>query len=88
MVFTPDLAITSQRVMTSYGERPAAILIRGEKILDVVSKQDIPSDCPVEDMANDVVMPGLVDTHVHINDLKRPQKRQRLGVSPPLWICP
>ena len=44
MVFTPDLAITSQRVMTSYGERPAAILIRGEKILDVVSKQDIPSD--------------------------------------------
>ena len=68
MVFTPDLAITSQRVMTPYGERPAAILIRGEKILDVVSKQQIPSDCPVEDMANDVVMPGLVDTHVHINE--------------------
>ena len=68
MVLTPDLAITSQRVMTSNGEKPAAILIRGEKILDVVSKQQIPSDCPVEDMANDVVMPGLVDTHVHINE--------------------
>jgi len=68
MSLIPDFAITSQRVMTQEGEREAAILICGEKILDVISISEIPSDCPVEDMANDVVMPGLVDTHVHINE--------------------
>ncbi|MEC7927502.1 MAG: amidohydrolase family protein, partial [Candidatus Neomarinimicrobiota bacterium] len=68
MIPTPDFAITSQRVITAQGERAAAILIHGEKILDIISISEIPSDCPVEDMANDVVMPGLVDTHVHINE--------------------
>ena len=36
MPLIPDFAITSQRVMTQEGEMAAAILIRGEKILDVV----------------------------------------------------
>ncbi|MEA1880853.1 MAG: allantoinase AllB [Candidatus Marinimicrobia bacterium] len=64
----PDFAITSQRTLTPEGEKPATILIKGEKILDVVSVTEIPSDCPVEDIGNDVVMPGLVDAHVHINE--------------------
>jgi allantoinase len=68
MILTPNFAIISQRVMTPKGKRPAAILIQEEKIMDVVSISEIPSDCPVEDMKNDVVMPGLVDTHVHINE--------------------
>jgi len=64
----PDFAISSQRVVTPEGENPAAILIKGEKILDVVSLQNIPEGCLTEDMGNDVVMPGLVDAHVHINE--------------------
>jgi len=68
MSITPNFAIISQRVLTPKGERPAAILIQEEKIMDVVSISEISSDCPVEDMKNDVVMPGLVDTHVHINE--------------------
>jgi len=68
MASTPNLAITSQRVITPQEERAAAILIRGEKILDIISISEIPTDCPVEDMGNNVVMPGLVDTHVHINE--------------------
>jgi len=68
MPITPNFAIISQRVLTPKGERPAAILIQEEKIMDVVSISEISSDCPVEDMKNDVVMPGLVDTHVHINE--------------------
>ncbi len=68
MIPTPDFAITSQRVITPQGERAAAILIHGEKILDIISISEIPSNCPVEDMGNHVVMPGLVDTHVHINE--------------------
>ena len=68
MESVPDFAISSQRVITPEGEKPAAILIRGEKILDVVSLQNIPEGCPTEDLENDVVMPGLVDAHVHINE--------------------
>jgi allantoinase len=54
--------------MASRGERPGAVLIRGEKILDVVPIQEIPSEISVEDVGNDIIMPGLVDTHVHINE--------------------
>ena len=68
MIPTPDFAITSQRVITPQGERAAAILIHGEKILDIISISEIPSNCPVEDMGNHVVMPWLVDTPVPIND--------------------
>ena len=68
MPHAPDFAVTSQRVVTPEGERAAAVLIKGEKILDVVSQHNIPKGCPVEDVGNDVVMPGLVDVHVHINE--------------------
>ena len=68
MDYTPDFAISSQRVVTPEGENPATILIKGEKILDVVGYQNIPEGCHTEDLGNDVVMPGLVDAHVHINE--------------------
>ena len=68
MSHSPDLAITSQRVITPDGEKAAAVLIKDEKILDVLPIDDIQNDCPIEDMGNDVVMPGLVDVHVHINE--------------------
>ncbi|MBC8467749.1 MAG: allantoinase AllB [Candidatus Marinimicrobia bacterium] len=68
MRLIPDFAIASQRVLTLEGEKPAAILIKGEKILDVVSIENIPENCPTEDMGNNVNMTGLVDTHVHINE--------------------
>lgn len=64
----PDFAIASQKVLTLEGEKPAAILIKGEKILDVVSIENIPENCPNQDMGNNVIMPGLVDAHVHINE--------------------
>ena len=64
----PDFAIASQKVLTLEGEKPAAILIKGEKILDVVSIENIPENCPTEDMGNNMIMPGLVDAHVHINE--------------------
>jgi allantoinase len=68
MMLKPDFAITSQCVITSQGSRSGAILIQGEKILDIIPIPDVPSECPVDDMGNHVIMPGLVDTHVHINE--------------------
>ena len=73
----PNFAISSQRVITPEGENPAAILIKGEKILDVVSLQNIPEGCITEDLGNDVVMPGLVDAHVHIK-IGRASCRERV----------
>ena len=64
MDYTPDFAISSQRVVTPEGENPATILIKGEKILDVVGYQNIPEGCHTEDLGNDVVMPGLVDAQI------------------------
>ncbi|HEY6553603.1 MAG TPA: amidohydrolase family protein, partial [Vicinamibacteria bacterium] len=64
----PDLAIVSRRVLTEEGLRPAAILVTGERIAAIVSREDVPEGCPRRDFGDRVVMPGLVDAHVHINE--------------------
>jgi allantoinase len=68
MSHVPDLAILSRRVLTEDGLRPAAVLLAGEKIADVVFPADVPERCPRHDFGESVVMPGLVDSHVHINE--------------------
>lgn len=60
--------LRSRRVVTPTGTRPAAVLVEDDRIVDVRGFDDIPVSCRVEDVGERVVMPGLVDTHVHIND--------------------
>ncbi|MEE9161608.1 MAG: allantoinase AllB [Candidatus Neomarinimicrobiota bacterium] len=64
----PDLAVRSRRVLTAEGLREGTVLIAGGRILDVVPWDDLPETTAVDDVGNLVVMPGLVDTHVHINE--------------------
>lgn len=64
----PDLIVRGKRVITPEGERPAAIHVRGGVISELAAIDDIPSGSAVHDAGTSVVMPGLVDTHVHIND--------------------
>ena len=56
----------------AWSRRPASArrrsLISGETIVDVVAPEDLPDSCRVEDVGDRVVLPGLVDTHVHINE--------------------
>jgi allantoinase len=61
-------ALRSRRVVTRREVVDGAVLISGEKIAGVVGPGDIPSSCPVEDVLDQVVLPGLVDAHVHINE--------------------
>ncbi len=61
-------ALQSRRVVTPEGTRPAAIMIDGERIDAVLPHGQIPASVRVEDVGERVVMPGLVDTHVHINE--------------------
>lgn len=64
----PDLVVRGKRVVTPKGERSAAIHIRGGTITAIAGYEDIPPGSPVHDAGESIVMPGLVDTHVHINE--------------------
>jgi allantoinase len=62
-----DLVLTGRRVVTPGGTRPAAVVVRGGVIASV-SDGIAASGEGVVDVGNSVLMPGLVDTHVHVNE--------------------
>jgi allantoinase len=65
----PDLVIRGRQVATSNALGPAALHIRDGRIATVASFDDLPEGCPVIEADDDsVIMPGLVDTHVHVNE--------------------
>ncbi len=64
----PPWAIRGKCVLTPEGARAAAVLVRGEKIEAVVPPDQVPDGYPVEDVGERVVLPGLVDAHVHVNE--------------------
>ena len=62
-------AFRSRRVVTPEGIHPAAILVEGERIQGVVSPDQIPAEgYKIHDFAEAAILPGLVDSHVHINE--------------------
>ncbi len=61
-------AYLSRRVVTPEGIRPAAILVEGEKIQAVVSPEQVPTWAETHDFGEAAILPGLVDSHVHINE--------------------
>jgi len=63
-----EWAIGGKHVITPEGAREAAVLVRGEKIVAVVARDGVPAGTPFEDVGERVILPGLVDTHVHINE--------------------
>jgi allantoinase len=65
---SPDLILRSRRVVTPEGLRPAGILVKAGVIVEIVDGDASLENCAIEDAGNLVVMPGLVDSHVHLND--------------------
>lgn len=55
-------------MVTPDGLRAAAVVVRDERIEAVVAFDEVPSGAAIEDVDDLLVLPGLVDTHVHIND--------------------
>jgi len=63
-----DLIVRGKRVLTPEGQLSAAIHIRGGMIAAISEYDDIRPGCEIYEAGDRVVMPGLVDTHVHINE--------------------
>ncbi|MGW2616108.1 allantoinase AllB [Streptomyces sp. NPDC001500] len=64
-----ELVLRSTRVVTPEGTRPAAVAVAGGTITAVLPHgAPVPPGVRVEDFGDDVLLPGLVDTHVHVND--------------------
>jgi allantoinase len=61
-------AFLSHRVVTPSGIRPGAVLVRDGKIGGFVPASQIPANIAVHDFGESAILPGLVDSHVHIND--------------------
>ena len=61
-------AIRSKRVVTPDGVRAATVHVRNGVIEAIAGYDDLPSGKHLYDAGESVVMPGLVDTHVHINE--------------------
>lgn len=62
------LALCSDHIVTPQGIRSGAVLITGGVIADIVDLHHIPEPFIREVYGGMVLMPGLVDTHVHINE--------------------
>jgi len=64
-----DLVIRSRRVVLPDSVASASVHVVRGRIAAVASFDEIPSDCEIVEAGQDsVVMPGLVDTHVHVNE--------------------
>ncbi len=58
----------SKRVVAKGSVEPRAIHVKGGKVTRVAAFDDVPEGAPVHDFGDHVVMPSLVDTHVHVNE--------------------
>ncbi|MCK7624686.1 allantoinase AllB [Streptomyces sp. RS10V-4] len=64
-----ELVLRSTRVITPEGTRAASVAVKDGKIAAVLPHDaEAPAGARVEDFGDDVLLPGLVDTHVHVND--------------------
>lgn len=61
-------AFASLRVVTPEGVRPAAVLVQGGHISAVVAPDEVPPHTVVHDFGDAAILPGLVDSHIHINE--------------------
>ncbi|MBA2809994.1 allantoinase AllB [Streptomyces sp. KM273126] len=64
-----ELVLRSTRVIAPEGTRAASVAVAGGRITAVLPYDTgVPAGARLEDFGDDVLLPGLVDTHVHVND--------------------
>ena len=60
--------IRSSRVITPHGIMPATIHVRDRLIERVGAWDDVPAGVALDDFDDLAILPGIVDTHVHLNE--------------------
>lgn len=69
-----DLVIRGQRIMTTAGEMPREVGVRDGRIVAIEPLGNALLGTEIIELAPDeVLLPGLVDTHVHVNEPGRTQ---------------
>ncbi len=64
-----DLVVRSRRAITPDGERPAAVVVTGGRITGIEAYDvAVPDRGEDVDLGDRALLPGLVDTHVHVNE--------------------
>jgi allantoinase len=64
-----ELAIRARRAITPDGPRPVTVAVRAGRIAALAGFADTPDAARFEELPDEeVLLPGLVDTHVHINE--------------------
>lgn len=65
---TPELVFRGRRVLTSAGVFPRSVHVANGRIVAVEAFEAVPAGVPVVEAGEHLLAPGLVDTHVHINE--------------------
>ncbi|HEY5020958.1 MAG TPA: allantoinase AllB [Gemmatimonadaceae bacterium] len=63
-----DLVIRGRQVVTPEGVRAASVHVAEGRIVRLGEWEEAPPETSVVDAGESIVMPGLIDTHVHINE--------------------
>ncbi len=63
-----DVILRGRRVITPEGSGPAAVHVAAGRIIAVEKYENVGAGIAVIDAGDAVILPGLVDTHLHINE--------------------
>jgi allantoinase len=62
------LALQSKQVLVQGKLIEAAVLIEDGLVKNIVSPKDVPNEYFLENFGDLIIMPGLIDSHVHVNE--------------------